>query len=211
LFIVLGLVVASFGAGRAAGKSNPVVMIKTSSGDIAVELYADKAPVTVKNFLSYVDNKFYEGLIFHRVISSFMIQAGGFTKDMVRKEPAAPIANEADNGLSNDRGTIAMARTSDPHSASSQFYINVQDNPSLNFKSKDASGWGYCVFGKVISGMEVVDKIRVVPTESIPGGYNDVPIDPIVITKASRLTDEEAKALTAKKTKQEPKQQESKQ
>jgi cyclophilin family peptidyl-prolyl cis-trans isomerase len=200
LFITLGLVVASVGAGRAEEKAHPVVLMKTTSGDITIELFPDKAPVTVKNFLTYVDNKFYEGLIFHRVIANFMIQGGGLTKDMVRKEPAAPIANEADNGLSNLRGTIAMARTGDPHSASSQFFINVKDNAPLDFKSKNSGGeWGYCVFGKVISGMDVVDKIRDVPTHSMPGGYNDVPVDPVVINSVTRLTDAEVKALKEKK------------
>ncbi len=141
-------------------------MMKTSVGDIAIELYPDKAPETVANFLWYVDNKFYDGLIFHRVMSNFMIQGGGFNKDMLRKETKPSIKNEADNGLSNMRGTIAMARTGDPHSASSQFFINVKDNKPLDFKSKaNPAGWGYCVFGKVISGMDVVDKIRQVPVD----------------------------------------------
>ncbi len=202
LFVALGFVLMSFGAASAQEKpkKNPVVLMKTTSGDISIELYPDKAPETVKNFLWYVDNKFYDGLIFHRVISNFMIQGGGFTKEMAKKEPQAPIKNEADNGLSNVKGTIAMARTGEPHSASSQFYINVKDNTALDFKNKDSQqGWGYCVFGKVIDGMATVDKIRQVPTTS-KMGYNDVPVDPVVITSVTRLTDDQVKALGAKKT-----------
>ena len=199
LFVALGLVMMSFGssAGQDTPKADPVVKMTTTAGDITIELNPGKAPETVKNFLWYVDNKFYEGLVFHRVISNFMIQGGGMTKDMVRKEPKAPIKNESANGLSNLRGTIAMARTSEPHSASSQFFINVKDNAGLD-KSKSPDGWGYCVFGNVISGMDVVDKIRQVPTTSMSGN-NDVPVDPIVITKVVRLTDDEVKAMKAKK------------
>lgn len=200
LSIALGLVMMSFGASAAQEKpkTNPIVVVKTTSGDITIELYPDKAPASVTNFLSYVDNKFYEGLIFHRVIANFMIQGGGFTKDMVRKESNAAIQNEADNGLSNLKGTIAMARTNDPHSATSQFFINVKDNPPLDFKNKNsAQGWGYCVFGKVIAGMDVVEKIRQVPTTSKAGNEN-VPVEPIVIKKAYRLAEDEVKALKAK-------------
>jgi len=197
--VVVGLVVSSFGSASAQQKANPVVMMKTSMGDMAIELYPDKAPETVANFLGYVDSKFYDGLIFHRVISNFMIQGGGFNKDMVRKETKPSIKNEADNGLSNMRGTIAMARTGDPHSASSQFFINVEDNKPLDFKSKaNPAGWGYCVFGKVISGMETVDKIRKVPvtTKDI---YENVPVEPVVILGAHKATAEEIQALKAKK------------
>lgn len=199
LFVAIGLVVMSFDAAAAQEKpkANPIVTMKTTFGDITIELYPDKAPATVSNFLSYVDKKFYEGLIFHRVMANFMIQGGGFTKDMVRKEGGAAIQNEADNGLSNLKGTIAMARTGDPHSATSQFFINVKDNAALDFKSKTPQGWGYCVFGKVIAGMDVVDKIRQVSTTSKAGNEN-VPVDPIVITKVYRLADDEIKALKAK-------------
>ncbi len=198
--IALGLVMMNFSpsASQDKEKANPVVTMQTTFGDITVELNPGKAPETVKNFLWYVDNKFYEGLIFHRVIANFMIQGGGLTKDMVRKQPNAEIKNEADNGLSNLAGTIAMARTGEPHSASSQFYINVKDNVELDFKNKNTpQGWGYCVFGKVISGMDVVEKIRQAPTTS-KSGNNDVPVEPIVITKVYRLADDELKALKAK-------------
>lgn len=199
LCIAVGLVLMNFGAAaQEKPKANPIVVMKTSSGDITVELYPDKAPVTVANFLSYVDEKFYEGLIFHRVMSNFMIQGGGFTKDMVRKESKAAIQNEADNGLSNLRGTIAMARTNDPHSATSQFFINVKDNAALDFKNKNSSqGWGYCVFGKVIDGMDAVDQIRQVPTTTKAGNEN-VPVNPIVIKKAYRLAEDEIKAMKTK-------------
>jgi cyclophilin family peptidyl-prolyl cis-trans isomerase len=199
MLIALGLVLTSFGAASAKDNANPIVTIKTNLGDITVELYPDKAPETVQNFLWYVDSKFYEGLVFHRVMPNFMIQAGGHTKDMVRKETRPAIKNEASNGLSNLRGTIAMARLGEPHSATSQFYINVKDNQPLDFKNKDsAQGWGYCVFGKVISGMDTVDKIRQVPTMS-KDGYNDVPVEPVLITKVYKPTKEEIDALKAKK------------
>jgi cyclophilin family peptidyl-prolyl cis-trans isomerase len=199
VFFAVGFFLMSFGAASAQKKANPVVMMKTSLGDIVIELYPDKAPETTQNFLWYVDNKFYDGLVFHRVISNFMIQGGGFTKDMARKETKPPIKNEADNGLSNVTGTIAMARTGEAHSASSQFFINVKDNKVLDFKSKDnGQTWGYCVFGKVIDGMTAAEKIRQVPTKSMEGGYNDVPVEPVVITKAYRLGDDEIKALKAK-------------
>ena len=196
--VAVGLVMTSFGAAAAQQKANPVVMMKTSSGDIAVELYPDKAPETVQNFLWYVDNKFYDGLIFHRVMSNFMIQGGGFNKDMIKKETKPAIKNEADNGLSNMRGTIAMARTGDPHSASSQFYINVKDNQPLDFKSKaNPAGWGYCVFGKVIGGMDAVDKIRQVPVTT-KDGYENVPVEPVVIQKVYKMAPDEIQALKVK-------------
>lgn len=199
LCVAVGLVLMNFGAAaQEKPKDNPVVVMKTTLGDITIELYPDKAPVTVRNFLSYVDNKFYEGLIFHRVIANFMIQGGGFTKDMVRKESSAAIQNEADNGLSNLKGTIAMARTNDPHSATSQFFINVKDNASLDFKNKNSGQtWGYCVFGKVIDGMAVVEQIRQVPTTN-KAGNADVPVDPIEIKKVYRAAEDEIKALKAK-------------
>jgi cyclophilin family peptidyl-prolyl cis-trans isomerase len=198
-FVAVGLVMSSFGSGAAQQKANPVVMMKTSLGDIAIELYPDKAPETVANFIGYVDSKFYDGLIFHRVMSNFMIQGGGFNKDMVRKETKPTIKNEADNGISNMRGTIAMARTGDPHSASSQFFINVVDNQPLDFKSKaNPAGWGYCVFGKVISGMDAVDKIRQVPVTK-KDVYENVPVEPVVILNAHKATADEIQALKAKK------------
>ncbi len=169
---------------NAAGKdkSYPKVAIITSKGTIVVELYPDKAPQTVSNFIRYVRSGFYDGTIFHRVIPGFMIQGGGFTKDLKRKDTGRPIINEAYNGLKNLRGTIAMARTPFPHSATSQFFINVVDNPFLNFKSKTKSGWGYCVFGKVVQGMDVVDNIVKVPTADLHGHQN-VPIEPVIIQK----------------------------
>lgn len=165
---------------------NPVVLLETTSGDILVELYPDKAPETVANFLKYVDNGFYNNTIFHRVIPGFMIQGGGLTARMQQKDTEAPIKNEADNGLKNDRGTIAMARTMDPHSATAQFFINLVDNDFLNFQAPSGNGWGYCVFGRVTEGMDVVDKIAKVKTTTV-GMYQDVPSDLVVITGASRF------------------------
>ena len=165
---------------------NPVVLLETTSGDILVELYPDKAPETVANFLKYVDNGFYNNTIFHRVIPGFMIQGGGLTARMQQKDTEAPIKNEADNGLKNDRGTIAMARTMDPHSATAQFFINLVDNDFLNFQAPSGNGWGYCVFGKVTEGMDVVGKIAKVKTTTV-GMYQDVPSDLVVITGASRF------------------------
>ena len=160
-----------------------MVKLTTNFGDITIELYADKAPVTVANFLSYVEKGFYDGVIFHRVINDFMIQGGGFDSNMKQKATDAPIKNEADNGLSNDKYTLAMARTMIPDSASAQFFINVKDNDFLNFTSATTQGWGYCVFGKVVEGTEVVDKIKTVATTS-RAGHQDVPVDPVVIEKA---------------------------
>ncbi len=165
---------------------NPKVVLDTSKGKIVLELYPDNAPETVKNFLNYVDAKFYDGMIFHRVIPNFMIQGGGFTTDMKRKNPQAPIKNEADKGLKNDRGTIAMARTGDPHSATAQFFINSKNNDFLNHKSKTQQGWGYTAFGKVIEGMKTVDAISAVKTKTV-GGSRDVPAEPVVIQSAKRL------------------------
>ncbi len=156
--------------------AQPTVQINTNLGMIVVELDSEKAPKTVANFLEYVKSGHYSGTIFHRVIQGFMIQGGGITKDMKEKPTRAPIVNEADNGLKNEIGTIAMARTNDPHSATSQFFINVADNGFLNHVSKDGRGWGYAVFGKVSKGMDVVEKIAQSPT--MPG---DIPTKPIVI------------------------------
>jgi cyclophilin family peptidyl-prolyl cis-trans isomerase len=156
----------------------PQVSLKTNMGEIVLELYPEKAPKSVENFLQYVKNGHYKGTVFHRVIDGFMIQGGGFDKDMKQKPTAAPIQNEAKNGLKNGPYTLAMARTSDPHSASAQFFINVKDNSFLDYPSQD--GWGYAVFGKVIKGMDVVDKIKVVQT-----GRNDVPVNPVIIESAA--------------------------
>ncbi|MDX1555123.1 MAG: peptidylprolyl isomerase [Xanthomonadales bacterium] len=158
-----------------------MVMIRTSLGDIQVELFRDKAPETVANFLQYARDGHYDDTVFHRVISHFMIQGGGFTADMQQKPTREPVRNEANNGLSNQRGTIAMARTPDPHSATSQFFINVQDNPNLDFTGEESSrGWGYTVFGRVTEGMDVVDEIRFVETGPRPP-HHDVPVDAVVI------------------------------
>ena len=165
--------------------ANPTVLIETTSGEILVELDAEKAPKTVENFLQYVDAGFYSNTIFHRVIKDFMIQGGGLTARMEEKPTNAPIQNEAKNGLKNDRGTIAMARTRDPHSATAQFYINLVDNDFLNHTSETLDGWGYCVFGKVIDGLDVVDKIGKAKTAS-KGFHDDVPVDMIMITGISR-------------------------
>jgi cyclophilin family peptidyl-prolyl cis-trans isomerase len=160
--------------------ANPNVVIKTSAGEIEVELFEDKAPITVKNFLTYVDKGFYKNLTFHRVINNFMIQGGGFDKDMKEKATGAPIKNEADNGLKNDAGTLAMARTNVVDSATAQFFINVADNAFLNHRDKSEAGYGYAVFGKVIKGMPVVNKIKIVKT-GIRGMMEDVPLEPVVI------------------------------
>ncbi len=169
-----------------ATNSNPQVVMQTTKGDIVLELYLDKAPLTVKNFMRYVDSGFYNGTIFHRVIHGFMIQGGGFSKDMVKKPTQTPIQNEASNGLGNNRGTIAMARTPNPHSATAQFFINTVDNAFLNFKSQTPSGWGYAVFGKVITGMEVVDAISKVQTGS-QGRFRDVPQTQIEIVAMHKV------------------------
>lgn len=162
-----------------------MVILETSLGAIKVELYPDKAPVSVKNFLAYVKEGHYDGLIFHRVIRDFMVQGGGFTKEMKeRGSKHPPIKNEADNGLSNDRGTLAMARTSVVDSATAQFFINVVNNDFLNHRGKTPQGYGYAVFGKVVEGMDVVDKIRAVPTVN-RGMFQDVPSTPVTINKAT--------------------------
>ncbi|MBD5641520.1 MAG: peptidyl-prolyl cis-trans isomerase [Desulfovibrio sp.] len=165
---------------------NPQVLLETTEGDILVELYPDKAPKTVENFLKYVDEGFYDNTIFHRVIPDFMIQGGGMDARMKEKSTHEPIQNEADNGLKNERGAIAMARTGDPHSATAQFYINHSDNDFLNHREKSRDGWGYAVFGKVVDGMDTVDKIAKMKTRSA-GIHENVPVETVLITKASRF------------------------
>lgn len=163
-----------------------MVKLKTNFGDITLELNAEKAPVTVANFLEYVNSGFYSNTIFHRVIPGFMIQGGGFEPGMKQKPTKAAIKNEADNGLKNEKYTVAMARTNDPHSATAQFFINVENNEFLNFKSPTPQGWGYCVFAKVVEGQDVVDKIAAVRTGS-KGFYQDVPTEDVVIQSAEKL------------------------
>jgi cyclophilin family peptidyl-prolyl cis-trans isomerase len=171
--------------GQTAAAAGPVqVKLATSQGDIILELYPDKAPVTVANFLQYVKDGFYDGTVFHRVISNFMIQGGGLTADLKDKPTRPPITNEADNGLLNQPYTIAMARTPDPHSATSQFFINVADNEFLNHSGKTMRGWGYAVFGQVVAGRDVVDKIKAVPTTT-RGRYENVPVEPVTILSAT--------------------------
>ena len=160
--------------------TNTIISIKTTSGDIKIELFDDKAPKTSQNFKEYIKSGYFNDTIFHRVIKDFMIQGGGFTLDMQQKETLPPIENEANNMVMNERGTIAMARTNDPHSASAQFFINLKDNNFLNFKDETIQGWGYCVFGKVLEGMETVDEIAKVKTGSY-GPHQDVPNEPIII------------------------------
>lgn len=185
LFIPLLLVSLSFTAHSEGDNTLPQVKLETSLGNIIIELNSDKAPNTVANFISYVESGFYDGTIFHRVIENFMIQGGGFTEEFVQKSPNASIQNEAKNGLSNVKGSLAMARTGDPHSATAQFFINTVDNDFLDFKSdKQDATWGYAVFGEVVEGMDVVDAIRVVATAN-KNGHGDVPNDNIIIIKAS--------------------------
>src|SRR6056297_2294785 len=159
---------------------NSMITIRTTFGDITLELDAERAPLTVKNFLSYARDGHYDGTIFHRVINNFMIQGGGFDTDMTQRPTRDPIENEADNGLKNDFGTIAMARTMDPHSATAQFFLNVKDNDFLNHSGKTMQGWGYTVFGRIVSGEDVLEKIRNVPTTS-RGGHQDVPKEAVII------------------------------
>jgi|TARA_B110000503_G_scaffold112485_1_gene168697 peptidyl-prolyl cis-trans isomerase B (cyclophilin B) len=164
------------------------VLIQTNFGAITIELNYEKAPITAANFEQYVRDGFYDGVIFHRVIDGFMVQGGGFDVSMDQKETRANIENEADNGLTNDEGTLAMARTMDPHSASAQFFINVGDNAFLNHSGKNSQGWGYAVFGKVVDGMDVVNTIKKVSTTS-KSGHQDVPADPVVIDSATMIED----------------------
>ena len=186
-FLGLALAAAAVPAGAqpAQAKSNPRVALETSKGKIVLELYPDKAPKTVENFLQYVKDGHYNGIQFHRVIKDFMIQTGGYdAKGQGRSVTRKPIQNEADNGLTNDTGTVAMARTNDPHSASAQFFINLKNNAFLNHRSKTSDGWGYCVFGKVAEGMDVVNAIAAVPVTK--GGLSEaVPNETIVINKAT--------------------------
>jgi len=170
-------------------ESNPIVVMETSEGTVKIELWADRAPGTVANFLRYVDEGFYNGTIFHRVIADFMIQGGGFTPDMKQKKPRDSIKNEAAPELKNERGTLAMARTNLVHSATSQFFINVVDNAFLNQKNKTPTGFGYAVFGKVVEGMDVVDRIREVKTISY-GQHENVPASPVLITGIQRFSEE---------------------
>ncbi|PIE71881.1 MAG: peptidylprolyl isomerase [Deltaproteobacteria bacterium] len=180
LFFVLPLMAA------AADSRAPEVMIMTSLGDITVELYPDKAPDTVANFYHYVDSGFYADTVFHRVIKGFMIQGGGMTENLNRKPTEKPVKNEADNGLKNTVGTLAMARTQAPHSATSQFFINTAENTFLNYRVKNRKGWGYCVFGKVVDGMDVVRAIEGVKTGT-KGPYRDVPTEPVRILSVTRV------------------------
>lgn len=175
---------SAMSASAAPGAAKPHVKIETTQGVIVVELFPQSAPKTVENFIQYVKDGFYDGTIFHRVIKSFMIQGGGFTKEMQEKPTRAPVVNEADNGLKNELGTLAMARTGDPNSATAQFFINTKNNDDLNFRGKDVQGWGYCVFGKVINGLDVVKLIEGVATGSQPP-YDDVPKTPVVMTKVT--------------------------
>ena len=166
--------------------ANPVARFKTSLGDFSIEIFEDKSPLTAANFVQYIGSGFYDGTIFHRVIPGFMIQGGGMTPGMKEKDTKAPVKNEADNGIINDRGTIAMARTSDPHSATCQFFINLVDNKGLNYRSKDTSGWGYCAFGKVTEGMDVVDAIAKVATGNrLP--HQNVPTEDVLIQSVSLI------------------------
>jgi peptidyl-prolyl cis-trans isomerase B (cyclophilin B) len=160
-----------------------MIKLTTNMGEITLEMFADKAPKTVANFEQYVKDGFFDGTIFHRVINNFMIQGGGFEVGMIQKETRESIENEANNGVSNEAGTIAMARTNDPHSATAQFFINVKDNNFLDHTAENASGWGYCVFGKVVDGMPVVDEIKKVDT-GFSGGHQDVPVEDVIIEKA---------------------------
>ncbi len=168
-----------------------MIVLKTNFGDITLQLDYEKAPVTAKNFEQYVRDGFYNGLIFHRVISNFMIQGGGFSAGMTPQQTRDPIKNEANNGLSNVTGTIAMARTMDPHSASAQFFINVKDNGFLDHTAETMEGWGYAVFGKVVEGMDVVEKIKNVPT-TMASGHQDVPVDDVVIESAEIIEEDSA-------------------
>ena len=170
---------------KSTSTPHPQVVMQTSQGEIVLELYPDIAPLTVKNFLSYIESGFYNGTIVHRVIPGFMIQGGGFSANMQKKPTLPPIKNEADNGLKNDRGTIAMARTRDPHSATAQFFINTVNNTFLNYKSKTISGWGYAVFGKVIQGMQVVDAISKVKTGP-KGPFRNVPQTTVEIIRVRK-------------------------
>jgi peptidyl-prolyl cis-trans isomerase B (cyclophilin B) len=181
--LMVGLILGA-GSSARAERSHPLVKLETNLGDITLELYPDKAPVTVANFLEYVNAGFFNGTIFHRVINGFMIQGGGLDAQMNKKPTRAPIKNEADNGLTNDAYTVAMARTGDPHSATAQFFISVANNKFLNHTAKTPQGWGYVVFAKVVKGTEVVDKIKAVATTT-RDSYENVPQEPVTIIKAT--------------------------
>lgn len=185
LAVLTAILLSVPGVAHAAG-NNPSVKLETSMGDIVVRLDAAKAPETVANFIAYVKAGHYDGTVFHRVINNFMIQGGGMTPDMKEKPAHKPIKNEAGNGLKNSKYTVAMARTSEPHSATSQFFINVKDNDFLDYKAPSGQGWGYAVFGKVIKGQEVVDKIKAVPTGN-RGAHQDVPHEAVILKKATLM------------------------
>lgn len=180
LVAALGLAFAVLAPANVSAQDNPVVVIETSVGNITVELNRERAPISVENFLGYVNDGFYDGTIFHRVISNFMIQGGGFTADMEKKPTRDPIQNEANNGLNNDRGTVAMARTPEINSATAQFFINVRDNDFLNYKGDSPQEYGYAVFGRVTDGMDVVDEIKDMPTGTV-GPFQDVPTEKVII------------------------------
>jgi len=171
-----------------------MIILQTNYGTITLELDVENTPKTAQNFLDYVKSGFYDGTIFHRVINGFMIQGGGFGAHMAEKKSQTPIENEADKGQKNQRGTIAMARTSDPHSATAQFFINVADNHFLDHTSKSANGWGYCVFGRVVEGMDVVDKIKAVATTT-RSGHQDVPVDAVIIEKVAEAIEADVPAV----------------
>lgn len=185
--VVLWVLMAGTAAAQAAA---PRLILETSMGEIKVELYSEQAPKTVANFLSYARSGFYDGTVFHRVIPGFVVQGGGYDAKLAERPPAAAIENESMNGLHNVRGSLAMARTADPHSANSQFFINVQDNLRLDANT-EVGRWGYTVFGKVVSGMEIVDKISEVPTRSVPGLGPNVPVDPVLVHRLRLETTEQ--------------------
>jgi cyclophilin family peptidyl-prolyl cis-trans isomerase len=184
LLFAAAVVAGDPGSAAAPAPKPPKVALETSKGRIVLELDAERAPKSVENFLAYVRAGHYDGTVFHRVIAGFMVQGGGFDEKMVQRGTRPPIQNEADNGLKNKRGTVAMARTNDPHSASAQFFVNTVDNAFLDHQSKDARGWGYAVFGRVVEGLEVVDAIAKVATGN-RGPFQDVPLEAVVIRKAS--------------------------
>ena len=181
-YLVITAVIFLNNGANAEMTTNTKIIIETTSGDIKIELYDDKAPITSENFIKYIESGYFTDTIFHRVIKDFMIQGGGFTTEMSEKDSMPSIQNEASNGVSNERGTIAMARTPDPHSASSQFFINLKDNNFLDFTAETPQGWGYCAFGKVFEGMDILDKIALVDTGSY-GAHQDVPKEPITINE----------------------------
>jgi peptidyl-prolyl cis-trans isomerase B (cyclophilin B) len=191
---IVGMLAASFIVHAADTATKPRVRLETTKGPIVLELNPQAAPKTVENFLQYVKDGFYNGTVFHRVIKGFMIQGGGMTSNLSEKATRPPVANEADNRLKNEIGTIAMARTNDPHSASSQFFINTNNNVALNFRSKDEQGYGYCVFGKVVGGMNTVRAIESVETGD-RGMFQNVPIEAVVITKTSIVESEPVKSV----------------